>query len=314
MNNSLKLMRARLNHMGGISQQDRIISDKRDSLNQAILYSYQSASVRKAGSEKIDRALINPNTVKQDYDDKVISIGYEYEYKPGTIFEWVNTGTKWLVYLQDLTELAYFRGDIRKCSYNIKWKNEQGEEMVTAAAVVGPKEASLNSSEKNGVALDMPNHSLSLMLPATPEVLGYFKRYSKFYLQPLKEGDTPICWRVEATDTISMPGILELNAVEFYVNEQTDDTDKGLPDAVVEEIPEPQDKDIVGNTFIKPKKSYVYEYKGDAEGSWSYDTRLPIEATINGKEVIITWTKTYSGEFVLQYADSGKTIVVESLF
>jgi hypothetical protein len=28
--------------------------------------------------------------------------------------------------LQDLTELAYFRGDIRKCSYEIKWEDEDG--------------------------------------------------------------------------------------------------------------------------------------------------------------------------------------------
>ena len=55
--------------------------------------------MRKLDSETVERALINPNTVKQDYDDKTISIGYEYEYKPGTIFEWVNTGTKWLIYL-----------------------------------------------------------------------------------------------------------------------------------------------------------------------------------------------------------------------
>ena len=39
----------------------------------------------------------------------------------------MNTGTKWLVYLQDLTELAYFRGDIRKCSYDVSWIDENGE-------------------------------------------------------------------------------------------------------------------------------------------------------------------------------------------
>jgi hypothetical protein len=55
--------------------------------------------VRKLGSETVERALINPNQVKQNYDDKTISIGYEFEYGCGTIFEWVNTGTKWLIYL-----------------------------------------------------------------------------------------------------------------------------------------------------------------------------------------------------------------------
>jgi hypothetical protein len=43
--------------------------------------------------------LINPNAVKQDYDDKTISIDFSYGYSVGTIFEWVNTNTKWLIYL-----------------------------------------------------------------------------------------------------------------------------------------------------------------------------------------------------------------------
>ena len=212
MNNMLDLMRSRLSVRGGEAQQDRMIKDKRETLNRVVLYSYQGANVRKLDSETVERALINPNTVKQDYDDKVISIGYEYGYKPGTIFDWVNTGTKWLIYLQDLTELAYFKGDIRKCNYEIKWQNEEGETFSTYAAIRGPVEAKIDSTKTNGISVDTPNHSLNMMLPATVEVLKYFKRYSKFYIQPLKEGDSPVCWRVEATDTISMPGILEITA------------------------------------------------------------------------------------------------------
>jgi hypothetical protein len=76
-----------------------MIKDKRKTLDKAILYSYQGARIKKLDSDTIDSALINPNQVKQDYDDKIISIGYEYDYKPGTIFDWVNTNTKWLIYL-----------------------------------------------------------------------------------------------------------------------------------------------------------------------------------------------------------------------
>jgi hypothetical protein len=78
-----------------------MIKDKRESLDKALLYSYQGAKVRKIGAESAESelALINPNQTKQNYDDKIISIGYEYGYEPGTVFEWVNTGTKWLIYL-----------------------------------------------------------------------------------------------------------------------------------------------------------------------------------------------------------------------
>lgn len=312
--NSLDLMRARLRFRGGEAQQDRMIKDKRETLDRVVLYSYQGADVRKLDSETVERALINPNTVKQDYDDKIISIGYEYGYKPGTVFEWVRTGTKWLIYLQDLTELAYFKGDIRKCSYQINWKDESGNTLSTYAAITGPNERNIDTTKSDNISLDMPNHSLTMMLPATKEVLTYFKRYSKFYIQPLKEGDSPICWRVEATDTISMPGILQLTAYEYYINEQKDNVEEGIVDAWGEEIPEPQDGTIEGEIFIKPKKSYTYQYTGDEKAEWSYDSRLPIEAHIDGTKITIKWTTTYTGQFVLQYGTQEKTIVVESLF
>ena len=315
MNNSLNLMRSRLEVRGGAFQQDRMIKDKRETLDRIVLYSYQGAKVQKLGSTTIERALINPNTVKQDYDDKTISIGYEYEYKPGTIFEWAQTGTKWLIYLQDLTELAYFKGNIRKCSYEIKWKDGENE-FSTFAAVIGPSEASIDTTNKDSASIDLPNHSLKLMLPANEEVLKYFKRYSKFYIQPLKKGDSPVCWRVEATDTISMPGILEITAYEYYINEQTDNVEEGIVNAYSEKIPELQSNNILGDIFIKPKKFYTYKYIGEEEAEWSYisDSELPIETHINNKEITIKWKTSYTGQFVLKYGTEEKTIVVESLF
>jgi hypothetical protein len=75
---------------------------------------------------KVCRALINPNKNKPDYDEKVLSVPYEADYHPGDVFEWIGTGTYWIIYLQELTELAYFRGDIRKCQYQINWEDEDG--------------------------------------------------------------------------------------------------------------------------------------------------------------------------------------------
>jgi hypothetical protein len=153
------------------------------------------------------------------------------------------------------------------------------------------------------------------MLPSTKAIVEHFKRYSKFYLKPVTEGAEPICWRVEATDTISMPGILEITAVEYYSNTDTDDVDNGIVDGlVVEETPEFVSEIIKGDIFIKPKLFYEYQYMGNDNGSWYYDKDLPIEAQINGNKITIKWTKTYTGQFVLSYGKEEKTIVVESLF
>jgi hypothetical protein len=122
-----------------------MIRDKRRSLDRAVWYSYQGADVIDVGNadRKTARALINPNKLKPDYDDKIISIGYEHNFAPGTIFEWVGTNSFWIIYLQDLTELAYFRGDIRKCSYEIAWEDEDGS-YSTYVAVRGPVETKIN--------------------------------------------------------------------------------------------------------------------------------------------------------------------------
>ena len=293
-----------------------MIKDKRRSLDHAVWNSYQAAEVVKtdATDRKPVRALINPNKLKQDYDDKIISVGYEYNFKVGTVFEWLGTDTFWIVYLQDLTELAYFRGDIRKCTYEIAWEDEEGIHK-TYAAVRGPVETKINFIQKHGISVDTPNHSLSILMPQSESALKYFKRYSKFYLQ----GDDT-CWRVEATDWVSVPGILEVIAVEYYANETEDDIEAGIVGGLIEPVEDPNGEEtlgIQGETFIKPKRTYSYSFVGRVAALWKVDEKYPIKLEFDENDprnVKITWTGSYSGQFDLSYGDFTKTIVVESLF
>nr|DAT10083.1 MAG TPA: hypothetical protein [Caudoviricetes sp.] len=77
--------------------------------------------------------------------------------------------------------MAYFRGDIRKCSYEIAWKDDDGEHK-THAAIRGPVETKINFIQKHGISVDEPNYSLNILMPKNEETLKYFTRYSKFYL------------------------------------------------------------------------------------------------------------------------------------
>jgi hypothetical protein len=54
------------------------------------------------------------------------------------------------------------------------------------------------------------------------------------------------CWRVEAMDWISTPGILEVTAVEYYSNEFEDDVENGVVDGLIEEIKDPNPKVEIG--------------------------------------------------------------------
>ena len=311
---------------GGVAQQERMIYDKRRSLDKAVLYSYQGALVRNIYApehEEPVRALINPNKNKMDYDDKVLSVKYEYGLGVGDVFEWVGTNTYWLIYLQDLTELAYFRGDIRRCSYEISWKDEDGYHS-TLAAIRGPVETKINYIQKHQISIDEPNHSLHILMPRTESTLKYFRRYSKFYLKGEEPGSPQICWRVEATDWISTPGILEITAVEYFINQDEDNLEDGIVGGLIAKPLNPNDDEtensIVGETFIKPKTTYEYHYEGPKMPNntrWKLDKKYPVDIKVNPEDrtqLTLRWLSNYSGQLTLSYGDFTKTIVVESLF
>ena len=337
-------MAKRLMSAGGFAQQQRMIKDKRHSLDQATKYSYQAAWVRKCAATEVEtkkeknilppvRALMNPNKLKQDYDDKVISIGFEHKFNCGDVFEWCNTGTYWLIYLQDLDELAYFRGDVRRCTYQIPFMMDD-ELNVVYAANRGPVETRIDYIQKHTTSVDKPNYSLNLLIPKNEKTLKFFKRYQKFYIWPEDGSVYDTCWRVEAVNNISMTGVIEVNAVEYYANEFTDDRDTGLAD--VFKMPDPMLKhkiiednkdsnkilNIVGETFIKPKKEYDFNLNiKNIRGTWKIEGNdVPVQIIsegINDKgfaTIKLKWDSTYSGQFDLVYGTSRKTIVVESLF
>lgn len=307
---------------GGNRQQERMIKDKRRSLDQAVWNSYQAAEVVRvdADLQKPVRALINPNKLKQDYDDKIISVGYEYNFKCGDVFEWLGTKSHWLIYLQDLTELAYFRGDIRRCSYEIGWEDEDGEHK-TYAAIRGPVETKINYIQKHEISVDTPNHSLNILLPRTEENLKHFKRYAKFYLNSVDSNAPQICWRVEALDWISSPGILEITAVEYYANETEDDIENGVVGGLIIKPESPNDAQteayVDGETFIRPKKTYTYTFRGNLYDEWTIDKKYPVTMVVDEDDprtVALRWESSYCGQFELEYGTFTKTIVVESLF
>jgi hypothetical protein len=141
-----------------------MIKDKKRALDHATLYSYQAARIKKVQSAKISRdellrsptvrALINPNKLKLDYDDKIISVGFEHGFEVGDIFEWERTNSYWLIYLQDLDEIAYFRGSIRRCSYQIDWIDKEGNKHSTYAAVRGPVETRIDDIQKHNITIN----------------------------------------------------------------------------------------------------------------------------------------------------------------
>lgn len=335
MLSNLDLMRKRLEFQGGIRQEDRIIKDKYNSFLKALEYSYQSCDVMLMQHfndclyenkdeinpdllvHKLNRALINPDNIKQDYDNKILSVDYKTEYQSGDVIQWIGTQTYWLIYLQALTEDAYFRSEIRRCRYKIKFKDKEGKIVYTWAAIRGPVETKIETIQKNQIRLDRPNLSLNILMPLNEKTRKAFDRYSRF----LFNGK---CWQVQATDSISMQNVLEINAEEYYIDKEKDDQENEIINGLeIEEIkPEITKDDIQGNGFIKPM--IAEKFSTQEPGNWSVNKGAPVCINGNGtSEIELIWNKSTSGQFTL-YWSNGKegeeeilkkrTIVVESLF
>lgn len=329
MATNLEMMRKRFEYQGGIKQEDRMIIDKYRTFLKTLSFSYQGADIQlvqrhceclpiekdKQSVGPIVRALINPDKVKQDYDDKILSIDYKHNIGPGDIIRWVGTNSYWIINLEQLTEDAYFRGEIRRCRHKINFIDNEGNKVSTWAAIRGPVETEIDSLQKNQIREHRANLSLNILMPRNEKTVAAFERYKKF----LFDGR---CWEVQAPNSISTKNILEIAAEESYIDLATDDVERGIKDGKIEIKEDPSaDSFIIGSSFIKP---YIeYEYSVDesyGSGTWSFEENdLPIEI-INqtGNFIELKWQGTSRNKFNLNWTNnnnsSTRVIVVDTVF
>lgn len=310
---NLDLMKTRAKALNNDRQIERMVRDKLKSLHRSLLYSYQSAWIRKEGEEEYNRALINPDKIKFDYDEKIVSIDPKWGYKPGDVFEWKQTGTRWLILKQELTEIAYFRGNCRRCQPVEIINPETGETEILWMAIRGPVETKINTIQKAGLVADVPNLTINAYVANTEKTVKYFDRYQKFQFAGRY-------WKVTAPDSISTPGILEFTAQEDYDCDYAD-----LIVKVVDPNPEVAEFEnaIEGETFVTPLSTYTYSVKKFIyDATWSIS--LPSEnkdiddvlewEVLEDNSIRVTWTAMVSGSYIISYGDLTRTIIVQSLF
>lgn len=322
---SLESMKKRLNRHGGEHFQDRMIRDKRRSLRLAIKSSYQAARFSKYLEEDSEQVgLLTPVSHTLDYDTKRISIEYSAKYNVGDIFKWNNTGYYWIIYQWDRSELAYFRGQCRRCDWKVSWVDKNREVQETLVSIIGPSNAQFKStSSLDGLATDIPNGRIVVMTQNNKKNKEYFHRYQTFLV-------SGVSYRVETIDVLSMPGVLWISAIEHYTNEVEDSPEENLGNAwnVQPVIPDeklyPTRHDIIGPRIIKPTFEFRFNISGDVAGKWRIKENLlsktrPVIFTTDpaAKEVTLKWTTMNAGNFTLEYVTDETVyqlyVVVESL-
>lgn len=270
---SLDELKTRINFLGGKSQQNRMNQGKLESLRKALLYSYQAATAILPSGKEF-RCLINANKLSVDLDNKILSIPFidiclnensteaiKTDIKEGDVIEWKENGSHWIVYLQHLEETAYFRAELRRCRYQVLLEN--GSKYW--AYVRGPAEQNIIWSQTNGNYINQLNNTLQIYITHNKETESYFSRFSKIMLQGKP-------WEVQAIDSISTPGIIEIYLKEDFSNTPKTNIEKAVQDSVnIIKIQESdtQEPYIYGPASVDPYGSYSYEIKNlTAQGEW----------------------------------------------
>lgn len=309
----------RLQYRGG-NAEGRFIKDKLKGLKKALLYSYQAETAVLA-DEREFRCLINPDKIKEDYDNKEISIPFkdiclnkpmmgatsqgeeEIGMKAGDVFEWKETKTHWIVYLRYLEENAYFRAAIRRCKYEVEINDSKYK-----VAIQGPVETSVPWNQKSGITWNDMNYSAIMYITKNEETLDFFERFTKIKIN----GKT---WETEVVDSFAAEGILQVHLGETFNNSLEDAAKEEIPEV---NIPEAGSPHISGQTFVNPYDIIEYSINNISGGSWSIDDNKKaqiIKQEDNTATIEVVTGK--SGKFNLIYSVNDNNIifpiVIESL-
>lgn len=295
---SRRTLATRLQYYGG-DQLSRINKQKLRSLKAALLNDYNSREIRTPAG-LITRALINTNNLKPDYDKEYVSVEFSSGLQAGDVFEVLDDGSHWMVYLPIITETAYLRAEIIKCRYEI---DVEGEKYWIYFQ--GPTETDLRWFIKSGVNYNELNLSGTIYIKNDARTKEYFKRFTKLKL----DGHT---WEVQVTDSISVPGIIELEIQEYYDNPVEE-----LPD-IIQETPElAETQKIIGLTSVKANSTNGYTIIPEAynpEYKWEIanNPRVRVESTLDdGRICTVKLLHGADGSFDLKYGDEIYHVEIE---
>jgi hypothetical protein len=308
---SLDILNQRLNYQGGNAEQ-RFIKEKEKSLKKALLYSYQAETLVTLDGKEF-RCLINSDKLKNEYDDKILSIPYDdillnssikgktsknlqnTIVKPGDVFKWKETNTYWIIYLHHLEENAYFRAKIRKCNNTVQINNNEYHVYVR-----GPVETAIQWYQKNNIEYNSLNYSKVMYITKNEETEAYLHRFSKIELSGKP-------WEVQVVNSVDADGIIEVMLDEDYQN-SIEKAQKEKAEASNKE-PVILDTDaiyIAGPAQVSSYSTVAYtiENGSDLNGSWSISNKRAkiVEHTNNTIKIEIIAGK--KGSFTLEYKDN----------
>lgn len=335
----LDTLQTRIQYRGG-KQEGRMIKDKEKALKKALLYSYQACTAILADGREF-RCLINPDKLKTNYDDKIISIPFkdiciggknkdatnsqspvqtgiqtpgektsegeeEIGMKAGDVFTWKETNSHWLVYLQRIEEDAYFRAEIRRCRHEVKINDN-----IYKAYAAAIDRDEISWITKQNVSFNELNYGLNMYITKNAETEDFFHRFTI-----VEVNGKP--WEVQAVDAISTEGIIQISLKEYYQNSIEKEVANNSIIPKARAVEPTVMSSIDGATTVYPYDELVYTIENyDGDGEWFISNTKAKILSQSTHEVSIMVTSGRSGTFDLIYRkndgqEENLTVSIES--
>lgn len=292
----LERMKTRASFDGYEVRDNLMVKDKYKSFKNSLRFNYHAEFI--TFNDTRFRCLINPDKLKENYDQKEISIDFNAGVQNGSTFYWDRTGTHWLVYLQDHSEEAYFRASIRRCDYQIEVNGNPYWIYLR-----GPVETAIIWRQKHQLEFNDLNYSILFYVQKNKDTMNFFKRFQivKF------DGHN---WRVAAVDRYSQDGIIEVYMEEYFDNKMEDEK---IEPVVIE--PDKMHPYIDGPQIVRPfDTNLVYSIVGTTSGTFVVNSSKVEIIKTEGNSCVLEITSGKSGNFDLVYKrDNEEDIVLNVL-
>lgn len=289
---SLDRMKTRASFDGYNIRDQWIVEGKYKSFKDALRLSYQGEFITFNDTQY--RCLINPDKLKENYDQKMISIDFDAGMANGDTFYWDRTDSHWLVYLQDYSEEAYFRASIRRCDYQI---DVDGHPYWIYLR--GPVETAIIWRQKHQIEFNDLNYSILFYIQKNEDTSAFFERFKVLKFDGHR-------WRVSAVDRYSQDGVIEVYCEEYFDNEMEDNM-------IEPEIIEPNKMQpyIDGPQIVRPFDTNIsYSIVGTSSGAFLVDSNKVEFINMNESSCVVKIITGKSGSFNLIYRRDGEEDIV----
>lgn len=199
------------------------------------------------GSGTSHKVILRNSKDDWNRDVKFINAEKDLGFIVGNTVVWDRLDMKWLITWQDLGIDEYFRGEMRRATHLLRWKDENGFICEQWAAIEGPVETRAKYEQTRGTAIiERRNDSVEIWIGSLDKkAIKSFKKFTRIMINNR-------AWEVQVRDDITNDSIYRMSLIEDYTNEQIDDVINAIPSGEIDFAPSEENPTTAGIKIVGP--------------------------------------------------------------